>query len=134
MLPRRTGHEVLWYVPKPLRAHKPIWSFSMMFTAGILLVASVVAAFAYPPSRSLFWYLMATVAKSEATMLALGTVVTLILSAGIFLAAALVYFGYPVMGAIIGFALAIASIVTGGGFIAGLVLGIIGALLAILEK
>jgi hypothetical protein len=30
--------------------------------------------------------------------------------------------------------LAIASIVTGGGFIAGLVLGIIGALLAILEK
>jgi hypothetical protein len=106
----------------------------MMFTAGILLVASVVAAFAYPPSRSLFWYLMATVTKSEATMLALGTVVTLILSAGIFLAAALVYFGYPVMGAIIGFALAIASIVTGGGFIAGLVLGIIGALLAILEK
>mgnify|MGYP007042447577 CR=1 FL=1 len=100
----------------------------------MLLIASVVAAFAYPPSRGLFLYLIAMFAKVEVTMLTLGTLVTMIFSSGALFAAALVYFGYPVIGAIIGFLSAVASIVTGGGFLVGLVLGIVGALLAVLGK
>lgn len=64
----------------------------------------------------------------------LGTVATLMLSAGIFLAAALMYFGFRIVGSILAFIFAVASIITGGGFIAGLVLGMIGALLAVFEK
>jgi hypothetical protein len=130
----QASHGVVWHSPIERRGLRAVWSVILMSASGILLVASVVAALAYPPSRSLSWYLIGMFAKSEVTMIVLGTVTTLILSAGTFLAAALVYFGYPVMGAIICFVSAVASIVTGGGLIAGFVLGIIGSLLAILMR
>jgi len=130
-----TGAQWQWSAyPQPFRIHRPIWSIITMATSGILLMASVVAAFAYYPSRGPLVYLIATVAKSQTTMMILGTIITMILCAGMFLATALVYFGCRVLGGIIGFTFAVASIVTGGGFIAGLVLGMIGGCLAILGK
>jgi len=127
-------HNASWYAPAQLRAPKPILSVTAISASGIALVASVVAAFAYHPSRSLFLCLIALFAKSEFTMKVLGTVATLVLSAGIFLAAVLVYFGYRIMGSMLSFIFAVASIITGGGFMAGLVLGMVGALLAAFGK
>ncbi len=122
--------------PRP----RAIWGFIFLLAASILVMINGFFVFyglgisAPWVATWFFWLWSWSVAWGVATT---GTVVIglgVVLGLCLMLAAFLTYVGYETFGGIIGFICALLSIVIGGGFFAGLALGLIGGILAILRK
>ena len=120
-------------LPPPPR---PIWGVLITIAAAILVIVGVIAAYIYPPSQALVLYLVQILlpATPIPSLMAVATVVGVVLTFALLLAAFLMYQGYGTFGGIIGFIAAVSSIAIGGGFLAGFVLGIIGSFLAVMRK
>ncbi|MFH0848488.1 MAG: hypothetical protein V1857_03185 [archaeon] len=99
-------------------------------------MVGIIAAYVYPPSQQLVLYLLQILLPTTpvASLMAVATVVGVVLTFTMFLAAFLMFQGYGTFGGIIGFIAAVVSITIGGGFLAGFTLGIIGAFLAVMRK
>lgn len=125
------------YMPPRPRA---IWGFIFLLAASILVMINGFFVFyglgiSAPWVATWFFWLWSWavswgVATTGTVVIGLGVVLGLCLM----LAAFLTYVGYETFGGIIGFICALLSIVIGGGFFAGLALGLIGGILAILRK
>jgi hypothetical protein len=120
-------------LPPPPR---PLWGTLITIAAGILIMVGIIAAYVYPPSQQLVLYLLQILLPTTpvASLMAVATVVGVVLTFTMFLAAFLMFQGYGTFGGIIGFIAAVVSITIGGGFLAGFTLGIIGAFLAVMRK
>ena len=122
--------------PRP----RAIWGFIFLLAASILVMINGFFVFyglgiSAPWVATWFFWLWSWavswgVATTGTVVIGLGVVLGLCLM----LAAFLTYVGYETFGGIIGFICALLSIVIGGGFFAGLALGLIGGILAILRK
>jgi len=100
------------------------------------VIVGIIAAYIYAPSQALVLYLIQILLPTASVMqlMSVGTVIGVVLTFVLFLAAFLMYQGYGTFGGIIGFVASVTSIVIGGGFLAGFTLGIIGAFLAVMRK
>ncbi|MFH0848999.1 MAG: zinc ribbon domain-containing protein [archaeon] len=118
------------------RPSRPLWATLITIAAGILVIVGVIAAYVYPPSQALVLYLLQILlpATPVESLMTVATVVGVVLTFVLLLAAFLMYEGYGTFGGIIGFIAAVSSITIGGGFLAGFTLGIIGSFLAVMRK
>lgn len=98
----------------------------MAFIAGLLILAN--AALLLNPLFFLIWQILFpfVMTLGQSLTFAVGVILGLIVIVGSFL----LFLGFGITGSIIVFPAAIISFVIGGGFIAGLILGIVAALLA----
>ncbi len=115
---------------------RPLWGTLITIAAGILVIVGIIAAYIYAPSQGLVLYLAQIMLPTTPVMqlMSVATVVGVVLSFSLFLAAFLMFQGYGTFGGIIGFTASVLSITIGGGFLAGFTLGIIGAFLAVMRK
>jgi len=121
--------------PRP----RAIWGFIFLLASSVLVMINGFFVFyglginaAWVIYFGLPYMLVATWGAPTVGMLAIGLGVVLGLC--LLLAAFLTYVGYETFGGIIGFICTLLSIVIGGGFLAGVGLGLIGGILAILRK
>jgi len=116
------------YQPSPPRA---LWGFILAMIAGILVILNAAALLS--PSfftlwTGLFFWLPAIGPASLS--FAIGAIIGLILVIG----SILMLLGYGTIGSIVVFPLAVLSLLIGGGFVAGFVLGVLGGILGMLGR
>jgi len=116
------------YVAGPPRA---FWGFILAMIAGILVIlnaAALLSASFYALWIGVFFWLPALGPPSLA--FAIGAIIGLILLIG----SILMLLGYGTIGSIVVFPLAVLSLIVGGGFVAGFVLGVLGGILGMLGR
>lgn len=114
--------------PAPPRA---LWGFILAMIAGILVILNAAALLSpgfYALWASVFFWLPAVGPPSLA--FAIGAIIGLILVIG----SILMLLGYGTIGSIVVFPLAVLSLIIGGGFVAGFVLGVLGGILGMLGR
>ncbi len=117
-----------YYQPASPRA---IWGFILSLIAGILVILNAAALLSpsfYALWIGVFFWLPALGPPSLA--FAIGTIIGLILVIG----SILMLLGYGTIGSIVVFPLAVLSLIIGGGFVAGFVLGVLGGILGMLGR
>lgn len=116
------GHPIAIATP----TRRSTLSFIVAFIAGLLILAN--AALLLNPLFFLIWQILFpfVITLGQSLTFAVGVILGLIVIVGSFL----LFLGFGITGSIIVFPAAIISFVIGGGFIAGLILGIVAALLA----
>jgi len=117
-----------YYQPAPPRA---LWGFILAMIAGILVILNAAALLAptfYNLWTGIFFWLPA-VGPASLTF-AIGAIIGLILVIG----SILMLLGYGTIGSIVVFPLAVLSLLIGGGFVAGFVLGVLGGILGMLGR
>jgi hypothetical protein len=111
-----------------------MWGFILSMIAGILVILNAAALL----SQS-FWNLWIGVffwlptidnSGSHGLTFAIGAIIGLILVIG----SILMLLGYGTIGSIVVFPLAVLSLIIGGGFVAGFVLGVLGGILGMLGR
>jgi hypothetical protein len=116
------------YAPATPRA---LWGFILSVIAGILVILNAAALLApafYATWTGVFFWLPALGPASLA--FAIGVIIGLILVIG----SILMLLGYGTIGSIVVFPLAVLSLIIGGGFVAGFVLGVLGGILGMLGR
>ncbi|MGA8904983.1 MAG: zinc ribbon domain-containing protein [Candidatus Bathyarchaeia archaeon] len=116
------------YQPAPPRA---LWGFILAMIAGILVILNAAALLSpsfYTLWTGIFFWLPA-VGPASLTF-AIGAIIGLILVIG----SILMLLGYGTIGSIVVFPLAVLSLLIGGGFVAGFVLGVLGGILGMLGR
>ncbi len=116
------------YMPAPPRA---LWGFILSMIAGILVILNAAALLSpgfYALWAGVFFWLPAVGPPSLA--FAIGAIIGLILVIG----SILMLLGYGTIGSIVVFPLAVLSLIIGGGFVAGFVLGVLGGILGMLGR
>jgi len=116
------------YAPAPPRA---LWGFILSVIAGILVILNAAALLApgfYAMWVGVFFWLPALGPASLA--FAIGVIIGLILVIG----SILMLLGYGTIGSIVVFPMAVLSLIIGGGFVAGFVLGVLGGILGMLGR
>jgi len=125
--------------PPPPRAK---WGFIFSVITGFLVLFNtfVIWIAMYSPDflnrlRLVFAYYGAlAIFDAWSLLIVLWAIVGVIISILIFLGAILIYLGNGALGGVVVFIFSVLSLVIWGGFIVGILLGIIGGLLGILEK
>ena len=116
------------FAPAPPRA---LWGFILAMIAGILVILNAAALLSpsfYVLWTGVFFWLPAVGPASLA--FAIGAIIGLILVIG----SILMLLGYGTIGSIVVFPLAVLSLIIGGGFVAGFVLGVLGGILGMLGR
>jgi hypothetical protein len=122
------------FAPYPMYASGPpraIWGFILAMLAGILVILNAAALLSpgfYAQWTTIFFWLPAIGPASLS--FAIGAIIGLILVIG----SILMLLGYGTLGSIVVFPLAVLSLLIGGGFIAGFVLGVLGGILGMLGR
>ena len=122
------------YPPPPMYAQAPpraLWGFILSVIAGILVILNAAALLApgfYSMWIGVFFWLPALGTASLA--FAIGVIIGLILVIG----SILMLLGYGTIGSIVVFPMAVLSLILGGGFVAGFVLGVLGGILGMLGR
>jgi hypothetical protein len=111
-----------------------MWGFILSLIAGILVILNA-AALLSPSFYSLwsgvfFWLPVIDSSPSHGLVFIIGGIIGLILVIG----SILMLLGYGTIGSIVVFPLAVLSLIIGGGFVAGFVLGVLGGLLGMLGR
>ncbi len=117
-----------YYAPASPRA---MWGFILAMIAGILVILNAAALLSpsfYSLWTGVFFWLPAVGPASLA--FAIGAIIGLILVIG----SILMLLGYGTIGSIVVFPLAVLSLIIGGGFVAGFVLGVLGGILGMLGR
>jgi len=122
------------YPPPPMvapAAPRALWGFILSVIAGILVILNAAALLApgfYAMWVGVFFWLPALGPASLA--FAIGVIIGLILVIG----SILMLLGYGTIGSIVVFPMAVLSLIIGGGFVAGFVLGVLGGILGMLGR
>jgi hypothetical protein len=112
-------------------APRALWGFILAMIAGILVLLNAAALLSpsfYAMWSTVFFWLPAVGPASLA--FAIGAIIGLILVIG----SILMLLGYGTIGSIVVFPLAVLSLIIGGGFVAGFVLGVLGGILGMLGR
>ena len=112
-------------------APRALWGFILSVIAGILVILNAAALLApgfYAMWVGVFFWLPALGPASLA--FAIGVIIGLILVIG----SILMLLGYGTIGSIVVFPMAVLSLIIGGGFVAGFVLGVLGGILGMLGR
>jgi len=112
-------------------APRALWGFILSVIAGILVILNAAALLApgfYVMWVGVFFWLPAL--GPPALSFAIGVIIGLILVIG----SILMLLGYGTIGSIVVFPLAVLSLIIGGGFVAGFVLGVLGGILGMLGR
>ena len=120
-----------FFQPNPPRA---LWSFILTLIAGMLIILNAAAllssGFFLMWSGIFFWLPILDPSATHALVFAMGAIIGLILVIG----SILMLLGYGTIGSIVVFPLAVLSLIIGGGFVAGFILGVLGGILGMLGK
>ena len=119
------------FVPVPPPSPRALWGFLLSVIAGILVILNAAALLApgfYTMWIGVFFWLPALGPPSLA--FAIGVIIGLILVIG----SILMLLGYGTIGSIVVFPMAVLSLIIGGGFVAGFVLGVLGGILGMLGR
>ncbi|MGA3108689.1 MAG: zinc-ribbon domain-containing protein [Candidatus Bathyarchaeia archaeon] len=120
--------------PPPMYAPaspRSLWGFILSVIAGILVILNAAALLApgfYAMWVGVFFWLPALGPASLS--FAIGVIIGLILVIG----SILMLLGYGTIGSIVVFPMAVLSLIIGGGFVAGFVLGVLGGILGMLGR
>jgi hypothetical protein len=117
--------------PAPPRA---LWGFILSMIAGILIILNAAALLAtsfYDLWVGVFfWIPVIDPSATHSLIFIIGAIIGLILVIG----SVLMLLGYGTIGSIVVFPLAVLSLIIGGGFVAGFVLGVLGGILGMLGR
>ena len=120
-----------FFQPSPPRA---LWSFILTLIAGMLIILNAAAllssGFFLMWSGIFFWLPILDPSATHALVFAMGAIIGLILVIG----SILMLLGYGTIGSIVVFPLAVLSLIIGGGFVAGFILGVLGGIFGMLGK
>ena len=122
------------YPPPPMyapAAPRALWGFILSVIAGILVILNAAALLSpgfYAMWVGVFFWLPAL--GPPALAFAIGVIIGLILVIG----SILMLLGYGTIGSIVVFPMAVLSLIIGGGFVAGFVLGVVGGILGMLGR
>jgi len=120
------------YFPAP--APRALWGFLLSMIAGILVILNAAAllsnSFYNMWIGIFFWIPVIDPSAGHGLIFAIGAIVGLILVIG----SILMLLGYGTLGSIVVIPLAVLSLIIGGGFVAGFVLGVLGGLLGMLGR
>jgi len=113
---------------------RALWGFLLSMIAGILVILNAAAllstAFFNFWIQVFFWIPTIDPSPSHGLIFAIGVIIGLILVIG----SILMLLGYGTIGSIVVFPLAVLSLIIGGGFVAGFVLGVLGGILGMLGR
>ena len=113
---------------------RSLWGFILSMVAGILVILNAAAllsnAFYSMWVQIFFWIPVLDNSPQHGLVFAIGAIIGLILVIG----SILMLLGYGTFGSIVVFPLAVLSLIIGGGFVAGFVLGVLGGILGMLGK
>ena len=117
--------------PAPPRA---LWGFILSMIAGILIILNAAALLATSFYNLwvgvFFWIPVIDPSATHSLIFIIGAIIGLILVIG----SVLMLLGYGTIGSIVVFPLAVLSLIIGGGFVAGFVLGVLGGILGMLGR
>jgi len=117
--------------PAPPRA---LWGFILSMIAGILIILNAAALLATSFYNLwvgvFFWIPVIDASPTHSLIFIIGAIIGLILVIG----SVLMLLGYGTIGSIVVFPLAVLSLIIGGGFVAGFVLGVLGGILGMLGR
>ncbi len=117
--------------PTPGRS---LWGFILSMIAGILIIMNAAAllstAFWTFWITVFFWLPVIDPSATHGLAFAIGVIIGLIIVVG----SILMILGYGTIGSIVVFPLAVLSLIIGGGFVAGFVLGVVGGVLGMLGR
>jgi len=115
-------------------APRALWGFILAMIAGILVILNAAAllsnAFYSMWIGVFFWLPVIDPSPMHGLVFAIGAIIGLILVIG----SILMLLGYGTIGSIVVFPLAVLSLIIGGGFVAGFVLGVLGGILGMLGR
>jgi hypothetical protein len=115
-------------------APRALWGFILSMIAGILVILNAAAllatAFFNFWTPIFFWIPQIDPSPQHGLIFAIGLIIGLILVIG----SILMLLGYGTIGSIVVFPLAVLSLIIGGGFVAGFVLGVLGGILGMLGR
>jgi hypothetical protein len=113
---------------------RALWGFILSMIAGILVILNAAAllsnSFYSLWVGVFFWIPVLDTSPSHALVFAIGAIIGLILVIG----SILMLLGYGTIGSIVVFPLAVVSLIIGGGFVAGFVLGVLGGIFGMLGR
>ena len=113
---------------------RALWGFILAMIAGILVILNAAAllsnSFYSLWVGVFFWIPVIDVSPQHGLVFAIGAIIGLILVIG----SILMLLGYGTIGSIVVFPLAVLSLIIGGGFVAGFVLGVLGGILGMLGR
>lgn len=116
------------------QAPRALWGFILSMLAGILIILNAAAllstSFFNLWIGVFFWIPVIDPSPGHGLIFAIGAIIGLILVVGSFL----MLLGYGTIGSIVVFPLAVLSLILGGGFVAGFVLGVLGGILGMLGR
>lgn len=116
------------------QAPRALWGFILSMVAGILIILNAAAllstSFFNLWTGVFFWIPVIDMSPQHGLIFAIGAIIGLILVVGSFL----MLLGYGTIGSIVVFPLAVLSLILGGGFVAGFVLGVLGGILGMLGR
>ena len=125
--------------PYPMFGMQPsspraLWGFILSMIAGILVILNAAAllsnSFYNMWVSVFFWIPVIDTSPTHGLIFAIGAIIGLILVIG----SILMLLGYGTIGSIVVFPLAVLSLIIGGGFVAGFVLGVLGGILGMLGR
>jgi len=113
---------------------RALWGFILSMIAGILVILNAAAllsnSFYTLWTGVFFWIPVIDTSPTHGLIFAIGASIGLILVIG----SILMLLGYGTIGSIVVFPLAVLSLIIGGGFVAGFVLGVLGGILGMLGR
>ena len=119
---------------RPGSAPRALWGFILTLVAGILVILNAGAllsqSFYNMWVSAFFWIPIIDNSPTHGLIFVIGAIVGLTLLMG----SILMLLGYGTIGSIMVFPLAVVSLLIGGGFVAGFVLGVVGGILGMLGR
>ena len=111
-----------------------MWGFILSMIAGILIILNAAAllssSFYNMWVQIFFWMSVIDPSATHSLVFIIGAIIGLILVIG----SILMLLGYGTIGSVVVFPLAVLSLIIGGGFVAGFVLGVLGGILGMLGR
>jgi hypothetical protein len=111
-----------------------MWGFILSMIAGILIILNAAAllstSFYNLWIGIFFWIPVIDASATHSLIFIIGAIIGLILVIG----SILMLLGYGTIGSVVVFPLAVLSLIVGGGFVAGFVLGVLGGILGMLGR
>jgi hypothetical protein len=109
------------------------WGFLLSLIAGILIIINAAALLSNPfynTFNGIFPWIAFFGAFPPWTLVAIGLILGVIIAIG----SVLMILGYGTIGSVVVFPAAVISLILGGGFIAGFIIGIVGGILGMLGR
>lgn len=122
--------------PGPMAMFPPsraTWGFMLSLIAGILIIINAAALLSnsfYTMWAGIFPWITYFGAFPPWVLVAIGLILGIVVAIG----SVLMVLGYGTIGAVVVFPAAVISLIIGGGFIAGFILGIVGGILGMLGR